>query len=130
MEQHKWEDLARRFARCELTAAEWTHQAHLAVGAWYLSRYPAAEAGLLMREGIRSLNLSLGGQNTDTSGFHETLTEFWLRVISLRLGAGQKLEEILQLPSNYWRDFYSVDLPKSRPARLHWLEPDLKPIAV
>jgi hypothetical protein len=128
MEDQHWESLAAGFAACTLSKEEWTHEAHLAVGAWYLMHYPPEEAGRLMREGIRRLNLSLGGANTDEAGFHETLTEFWLRELRWRIGAGQKLNEILSLPSGYWKQFYSLDLPKSREARKLWVEPDLRPI--
>lgn len=128
MEQQAWAELIRRFEHCEVTGAEWTHRAHLAAAAWYLTHFDSEEAGRRIRSGIRKLNESLGGQNTEDSGFHETLTEFWMREVELRLGQGAALEDILALPSDYWRDFYTVDLPKSRVARREWMEPDLKPI--
>lgn len=130
MEQQAWAELIRRFERCEVTGADWTHQAHLAAAAWYLTHFDPEDAGRRIRSGIRKLNESLGGQNTEDSGFHETLTEFWMREVEARLRRGERLEEILGLPSGYWREFYSVDLPKSREARREWMEPDLKPIAV
>lgn len=130
MEAQAWADLIRRFEACELRKEEWTHQAHIATAAWYLIHCEAAEAGEKMRNGIRRLNLSLGGQNTDDAGFHETLTEFWMRAVAWRLRQGVALTEILALPSGYWREFYSIDLPKSREARRTWLSPDLKPIEV
>jgi hypothetical protein len=123
-------ELIHRFESCSLDAKEWTHRAHLAVAAWYLTHCGAEEAGCKMREGIRKLNLSLGGQNTEDSGYHETLTEFWLREVARRLEEKTPLEEILDLPSGYWRSFYSRDLPTCREARRQWVEPDLKPAAV
>jgi hypothetical protein len=127
MQETAWAELIRRFELCDLSAAEWTHQAHLAAAAWYLTHYAPLEAGQRIRDGIRKLNESLGGKNTEDSGFHETLTEFWMREVHARLDRGEGLAEILALPSGFWRNFYSIDLPKSREARLHWLPPDRKP---
>ncbi len=129
MQEQAWAELIRRFELCELSAAEWTHQAHLAAAAWYLTNYPPVEAGQRIRDGIRKFNESVGGKNTEDSGFHETLTEFWMREVYSRLQRGEELADILALPSGYWRDFYSIDLPKSREARRAWVEPDLRPTA-
>ncbi len=38
------ERIAMRFADCTLPCAEWTHEAHLTVGLWYLRDHPTAEA--------------------------------------------------------------------------------------
>jgi len=38
------EGLVGRFLACTLPKAEWTHQAHLAVGAWHVDRYGPDEA--------------------------------------------------------------------------------------
>lgn len=123
------QSLQQRFAACQLTAQEWTHAAHLAVAAWYLANLPAEAAGQQMRTGIRRLNESLGGQNTETSGFHETLTEFWLQILARELQAGTTLPQLVALPSGLWREYYSWDLPQCRRARREWVKPDLQPIA-
>ncbi len=128
MDSQQWTDLARRFEACDLTVGEWTHEAHLAVGAWMVAHCEWEEAGQRMREGICRLNVSLGGQNTEDAGFHETLTEFWLRVIAAQWRAGRSLDDILRLPAGLWREFYSTELPKDRLARREWRAPDLKPI--
>ena len=56
--------------------------AHVCVGAWFVSRFSLEEAGWRIRSGMRRLNECLGGgRTTEASGFHETLTEFWIRAI-------------------------------------------------
>ncbi len=128
MSPESWRDLIRRFEACELAESEWTHAAHLAAGAWFVTHFSAEEAAYRIRNGIKRLNESLGGKNTETSGYHETLTIFWLRQIAKRLREGASLEEITALPSGLWRDYYSYDVVKSTQARREWVEPDLKPI--
>ena len=59
-------------------AAEWKHQAHLAMGLWYLSKHDVPDATKLIRDGIKKYNVATGGQNTDTSGYHETITLFYI----------------------------------------------------
>lgn len=122
------DDLARRFQSLSLSKGEWTHAAHLLVGAWHVERLGIDEAAGKMREGIRKLNSSFGGVNSETEGYHETLTIFWLRVIARALKEGTGLADIAALPSGLWREYYSRDLPSCRVARREWVEPDLKPI--
>ena len=73
--------LVLQFQAHDLPKAEWTHQAHLATAMWYLQRYSREEAICWLRTGIISFNLACGGKNTPTSGYHETLTLFWIGTI-------------------------------------------------
>ncbi len=75
------EQLVERFNSCTLPAAAWTHEAHLAVGIWYLRRYTLTEAMLLVRQRIILFNHSVGGSIGFERGYHETLTWFWLKTI-------------------------------------------------
>ena len=60
--------LAARFTALTLRKDEWTHAAHLTVGAWHVDRYGAADALTRLREGIRRLNESHGNENSATAG--------------------------------------------------------------
>ena len=62
------EDLVAAFRDGTLPRAEWTHVAHLRVGAWHVHRHGAAMALELLRDGIRRLNDRHGTVNSDTSG--------------------------------------------------------------
>jgi hypothetical protein len=120
------EDFISRFVAGTLTKEEWTHTAHLRMAYWYVWNYSPLEAGQRIRAGIRHLNECLGGQNTEDSGYHETLTEFWIREVR-SLGPGN-LDAVLELPSNLWQRDYPTDLPKDRRARREYVPPIAKPV--
>ena len=40
-----------------------------------------------MRDGVRRYNVATGGKNTEDSGYHETLTCFWIAVAAAFLAA-------------------------------------------
>jgi len=131
------EELVEAFIACTLPKEEWTHQAHLRVGLWYLLRNHAEEALALLRTRIQSYNASRGTMNTDHSGYHETITRFYVWVIGQFLhsadrqqGVDQLAEELIHrcgeksLPLQY----YSRDRLFSALARRQWIEPDLAPL--
>jgi hypothetical protein len=70
------------------------------------------------------------------TGYHETITLFWLRIVS-NFAAEQK-EESLAATANalidkyddkdFIRQYYSEDLLASAKAKAEWVEPDLKPL--
>lgn len=107
---------------------------------WYIYHHPIAEARALIKDGIKRYNVSQGGKNTGDSGYHETITELYIRLIvlyQLQFSDPGDLEALLtQLESQPFvqRDFpfqfYSKELLLSREARIRWVEPDLKPLAL
>jgi hypothetical protein len=128
------EELVEAFIACTLPKEEWTHQAHLRVGLWHLLRYDAEEALALLRTRIQSYNVSRGTMNTDHSGYHETITRFYVWVIGQFLESADRqkgidplAEELIHrcgeksLPLRY----YSRDRLFSTLARRQWIEPDL-----
>ncbi|WP_031496026.1 hypothetical protein [Bryobacter aggregatus] len=128
IDEGSWADFVRHFEQGTLTREQWTHRAHLLVAAWYVSRYPPIEAGVRIRTGIRHLNECLGGSNTESAGFHETLTEFWIRTVRAHLkreGASlASVNRLLEVPADLWRAHYTIDLPSSRKARREWVAPN------
>lgn len=129
--------LAAAFELRTLSAAEWTHRAHLLVGLWYASRLPAAEALEAMRTGILRLNEAHGVVTTPTRGYHETITRAYMRIIvgfvaeRGRPGDWGTLAADL-LARHGERDHllrhYSRDRLMSPEARFGWVEPDLEPL--
>ena len=123
-----------------LTKAEWTHAAHVTMAACYSLRYSEAEALKQARDRIRHLNGCLGTQNTADSGYHETLTVFWLRLVRgwlgtharelPRLEAVRRCVEQFGRSTGIWRDYYTYDVVKCREARREWREPDREVVAV
>jgi len=85
--------LVERFNNKTLEKSAWTHAAHLTVGLWHLHNYSLDEAICRMRSGIISYNLAVGTENTGDSGYHETLTIFWLTVLYhfLKMQEGKSL---------------------------------------
>ena len=116
---------------CTLTKPEWTHGAHVAMGAVYAVRYPGRNFAK-MREGIRRFNDAVGTANTDDSGYHETLTGFWASLLARVVdGCTDEWEEARQAVTLLGEDrdlhflYYSFDVVKSVDARKNWIAPDL-----
>jgi hypothetical protein len=131
--------LVAAFVARTLPKPAWTHVAHLRVGLWHVRRLGETRAVAALRERIRAYNEAVGTANTDSSGYHETLTVFYVRLIADFLepttaatdGADEDLEARLieycgarDLPLEY----YSRDRLLSVEARREWVPPDLKPI--
>ena len=131
-------DFLEAFERGTWPKSAWTHAAHVAVASCYLIEYPSEEAADRMRRGIRYYNHCVGTLNSDHSGYHETLTLFWLSVVKARL---RELDESLprveavrvlvtQLAPlrDLYREYYSFDVVRSVEARRTWIAPDLMPL--
>lgn len=73
--------LFERFCSRTLEKEKWTHAAHLTVGLYFLKQFEKFEATCRMKSGIVSYNLSVGGENTGSGGYHETMTIFWMEVL-------------------------------------------------
>ncbi|MEO7651372.1 MAG: hypothetical protein ABIZ80_12980 [Bryobacteraceae bacterium] len=126
--------LVAAFEAGTLPKSEFTHSAHLSVACWYLSRLEEAAAIDRLREGIRHYNECVGTPNTDTGGYHETLTIFWARVVArflartpAELSVDEKARVVVNEYSNrrdLWKDYYAFQVPKSVHARRRWMEPD------
>src|SRR4026207_1217385 len=79
-----WEEvrtLVAHFETGDLPRARWNHAAHLTVAFWDLSRLDLSHATDRIRSGIIHYNDCQGTPNTDSSGYHETVTRFWIRVV-------------------------------------------------
>ena len=73
-------ELIQQFESCELPKEKWTHEAHFVMALWYCWHQPLPLAIQSIKEGIKRYNLSIGGANTDHSGYHETITVFYTRL--------------------------------------------------
>jgi|KBSSwiStaDraftv2_1062776.scaffolds.fasta_scaffold47099_2 hypothetical protein len=130
--------LAARFTALTLPKEEWTHAAHLTVGAWHVDRYGAADALTRLRSGIRRLNESHGNANTATAGYHETITAAYVTLLAAYLDGRAPglpldgcVERLLAGPlaaRDMLFTFYSRERLLSVEARAQWVEPDLAPL--
>ena len=133
------DDLVSGFVSCSVRKGDWTHAAHLTVGFWHVRQYGAVEALVRLREGIRRLNESFGNVNTPTSGYHETITCAYVRLIDQFIGAcpaemsnADRLAALLGGPlaeKDVLLRFYAAGTLFSSRARLAWVEPDLSPLS-
>ena len=131
-------DLVRRFQSQTLPKSEWTHAAHLAVGAWHVHTYGADDALDRLRRGIQALNASHGTANTDTSGSHETITRCYVTLIAAFLsqapayrGVAERVQLLLTSPLAA-RDAllacYTTETLFSVEARRGLVPPDRQPL--
>jgi len=122
------------FIACTLPRSEWTHEAHISTTSWIILERPDIVPERDLPDLIRRYNESVGGVNGDTEGYHETITQLFIRTLraSLADGEGRALHDrvntILLAPEGR-RDwplrFYSRERLFSKEARLGWVEPDL-----
>ncbi|MGO4209202.1 hypothetical protein AB4Y89_07485 [Terriglobus sp. 2YAB30_2] len=120
-----------------LPKEHWTHAAHILSGAWYVHALGPEAALTEMRKRIRAYNEAVGTQNTDTSGYHETITAFWIRVLAVELARcpdAARAAFVIRAVEEFGpqRDiltrYYSFNVVKSTKARRAWIEPDLMEI--
>jgi hypothetical protein len=129
-------DLVMKFETCTLPASLWTHQAHLEVALWYLLHYSREEAKQRMHEGIFQYNIAMGGKNTDQSGYHETITLFYLEAlerflkdICKSLSFRRLVNDLIDsryTDKNLPFEYYTKELLMSAQARREWVVPDKK----
>ncbi len=124
--------LAQDFINKSLPLVDWTHEAHLLVALWHLKHYSKAEATCYLRSRIISYNEVVGTENGPRSGYHETLTLFWIWVIAefLKKYDGDLAElSSLFIKSKYADkrlpfQFYTKAKLISIEARASWVAPD------
>ena len=120
---------------CTLAREDWTHEAHLAATTYLVLRRPDIDLEEELPDIIRRFNESVGGVNSDTEGYHETITCSFLRGLRLFLDEADTraplhgLVNALLLSPMGRRDwplrFYSRERLFSIEARTSHVVPDL-----
>jgi len=132
----EWETLARRFEAAELSREEWTHEAHIAMAAWYLVRHEPEHALTLVRTGIQRLN-AVHGPSPSGRGYHETLTRVYMTLVRRSLARHSLGRPLMDAVNGVIGDLLDRDIPLryytrerlfSPEAKAGWLAPDLKPL--
>jgi hypothetical protein len=115
----------------------WNHRAHLTVALTVARRLTAAERLPAIRRAILRYNAAAGIESTPDSGYHETLTVFYMQVVELhvlRFPPPASVAEDANLLYAEWGDrelplrYYTRERLFSREARAGWLPPDLRPL--
>ena len=135
---HAIESLATRVLNGTLPKSEWTHAAHFALALWLLRHMPELAKPDAMREIIIALNYAHGTPNTESEGYHHTITIASLRAarsMMVDAGADPEVTRVLArlLDSVFARPewifaYWSPDLLFSAAARREWIEPDIQPL--
>ena len=129
------DSLIHAFQECSLPRSQWTHEAHLTVALWYMFYDSEKEAINAVRNGIKRYNSVQGIETTKDSGYHETLTLFWVRTIRRYLADESRNRSMVNLANGLiakYADrtlpfrYYTRDRLMSWEARQNWVEPDMR----
>jgi hypothetical protein len=124
------------FESRRLPRESWTHAAHLVAGCWYAWHLPMPMALDEIRVRIRAHNESVGTANTDSSGYHESITRLYMQVIAAHVtqhraaGFDEALHLLLASPiaeRDWLFTHYTRETLFSVLARREWVAPDLIP---
>jgi hypothetical protein len=120
---------------CTLPREDWTHEAHLAATTYLVLHRLDIDLDEDLPGIIRRFNESVGGVNSDTAGYHETITRIYLRGVRLFLDEASPREPLHKLVNKLLvspmgrRDwplrFYSRERLFSVEARISHVDPDL-----
>jgi hypothetical protein len=131
------ERIALALTERTLPKAEWTHDAYLRAGLWHVLHDGPFVALDRLRERISAYNESVGTPNTDSGGYHETITRFYVVVIDRFLSTADRSLDLDALAEQLIAGYGDRRLPLhhysekrlfSTVARRAWVEPDLRPI--
>jgi hypothetical protein len=129
-------DFLKSFEDCTLPFEEWRHRAHIKVAYLYLCQFPYDQALNRIRESIKRYNAATNTPENLERGYHETITQAWLRLVHLALceyGPATSADEFLDaqpqlLTHRALRFFYSRERLVSWQAKSEFVEPDLAPL--
>ena len=129
------ERLGEGLLACTLPREDWTHEAHLAATIYLVVRRADIDLDAELPGIIRRFNESVGGVNSDTEGYHETITRSFLDGVRIFLKEADVSEPLHALVNGLLlspmgrRDwplrFYSRDRLFSVEARRSHVAPDI-----
>ncbi|MFZ9395449.1 MAG: hypothetical protein ACO25F_05230 [Erythrobacter sp.] len=130
--------LAVRVLDCTLPHGEWSHAAHFAMALWCIRHRPDLAEAEGFRGVILRLNAAHGTANTDSSGYHHTITLASLRAARAVHDAhadaaplADVLAGLLAGPygvAGWILAFWSRERLFSVEARRGWVAPDIAPL--
>lgn len=91
------EHLGEGLLACTATREEWTHEAHLAATTYLELKRPDIDLDAELSGIIRRFNESVGGVNSDTEGYHETITRVFLHGVRLFLAEADRTTSLHEL---------------------------------
>lgn len=133
MEDAEW---MSKFEDRSLPFDQWTHRAHVRVAFCYLSKYPFEQALEKLRAGIKAYNAANQVPEGPTSGYNETTTVAFLRLVDATMRAYGRVMPTADseafcdrhphlLRKEILRLFYSPEQRMHPEAKTRFVEPDL-----
>jgi hypothetical protein len=103
-----------------------------------LRKYSLEEASRRIADGIRAYNAAHQIIDSPTTGYHETMTQAWIRLVDFvirQYGPAESADNFFDAHPELWQSktlrlFYSRDLFMSAEAKRRFVEPDLTPLPV
>ena len=126
------EAVVNGFEACTTAKEDFSHRSHLTVASYYLHTSNEPDATQRMRAGLLRF---LDHHGVGRTKFHETLTIFWIRTVSVFL---ERLDDELTLleatnavveslgDSRLVLEYYSEEFLWADETRNRWIAPDLK----
>lgn len=128
-------DFLAAFESAAIPRDRWTHRDHVRVAFLYLRSFRFDDALVRLRDGIRALNRANGVQDTPTSGYHETRTVAWARVIAaaMTMDSAHDFDAFARGHPSLLRKellgaYYSSARLLGLAARTAFVEPDVAPL--
>ena len=124
------------FEAAAISSDEWTHRDHIRMAFLYLRDHPWDAALEKIRTGIQRLNRANAVEETPVSGYHETVTVAWARVVATQLqhhGPVDDFETFAAanphlLTKTLLRLYYTRARILTADAKATFVEPDLAPL--
>ena len=134
-------ELLRRFEDCTLPRSQWTHRAHVKVAFLYLRSHPFRAALDKIRTGIQKYNASQNVVEGPASGYNETTTQAFARLIAFALQSCVEERAIADaetfcdlhpelLDKQILRAHYSLEVFQQPRAKREFVAPDLAPLPI
>ena len=129
--------LAAAFLDHSLPAPMWTNDAHWAVAIHLLRHRPDLDLPRDLPGLISRFNEAKGNRNTETAGYHETITQAAIYMAELVIEASpgrtacQQVNRLMASPtgkSDWLFRFWSKDALMTPLARRLWVPPDIAPL--
>jgi hypothetical protein len=126
----------QQFEACAFPFDRWHHDAHIKIAYLYLRRHSLEEAISKMRNGIKAYNAANKVEEGPDRGYHETMTQAWVRLVHLALceyGPAETADSFFEQhpelsQKKVLRLFYTRERFMSPQAKVGFLEPDLAPL--
>ncbi len=131
--------LLNAFEANSLPRDAWNHRAHLSVALHFGRQLIAEQALERMRSEILRFNAAVGIESTPDSGYHETLTVFYMHFVSVHVARYPAPSSVATDANAFVAEWGRRDLPLeyysrsvlfSPMARAMWVAPDIAPLPI